>query len=100
MVLDVPVGSIWSIGMQFYAGFEDLNGFLPIKLVMVNQILDAPLEILKSVLVVMPIATSFLTQVPVFRSIPEYHLHKKHPEKLQKNLKIPDQTPVVADFRI
>ena len=60
MMLKVPIGRIGSIYVQFYADLEDLHGFLPIKVIVADESGDAPLEILKPVLMMTTVTASVL----------------------------------------
>ena len=51
--------------MQFYASLEDLDGLLPVEVVVTDECGDAPLEILKSVLMVTTVRASLLVKVPI-----------------------------------
>jgi len=70
MMLEVPVGSIGRIDMQFYASLEDLDGFLPIKVIVTDESVDAALEILQPIQVMSTVATSLLVKVPIFSQFP------------------------------
>ena len=70
MMLEVPVRGIGRIHMQFYASLENLHGFLPVEVIVADEGGHAPLEILKSVLVVTAVTTSLLVKVPRFCQFP------------------------------
>ena len=57
--------------MQFYASLEDLDGFLPIKIVVTDEVGHAPFEIMKPVLMMTTVATSLLVEVPIFCQFPD-----------------------------
>ena len=50
--------------MQLNAGLEYLDSFLPIKIVVTDEVGDAPFKILQPVLVVTTVATSLLVKIP------------------------------------
>ena len=70
-MLKVPVRGIRSIDMQFYASLEDLDSFLPIKVIVTDEGSHAPLEILQPVLMMTTVATSLLVKVPIFSQFPD-----------------------------
>ena len=69
MMLKVPVRGIRSIDMQFYASLEDLDSFLPIKVIVTDEGGHAPLKILQPVLMMTAVTTSFLVKVPILPDI-------------------------------
>ena len=97
-MLKVPIGRIGSIDMQFYASLEDLDGLLPVEVVVTDEGRHAPLEILQPILMMITVATSLLVKGTKTLSIPWHRRHKKLSGELQGNLKPPDQTPVVVEF--
>jgi len=66
MMLKVPVRCIRSIDMQLNAGLEYLDSLLPVEVVVADEGGDAPLKIMKSVLMMTTVTTSVLVKVPVF----------------------------------
>ena len=70
-MLDVPVGSIRSVYVQLYADLEHLHSLLPVKVIVGDEGVDAALEIMKPVLVVLTVTTSLLVQVPIFCQFPD-----------------------------
>ena len=70
-MLKVPVRGIRSIRVQQNASLEDLDGFLPIKIVVTDEGGHAPLEILQSVLMMTTVTTSLLVKVPIFSQFPD-----------------------------
>ena len=56
--------------MQLNADLEDLHSLLPVEVVVSDKSSQTPLEIMKLVLVVTAIATSFFVQVPIFGQFP------------------------------
>ena len=60
MMFKVPVRGIGRIDMQLNAGLEDLDGLLPVEVVVTNEGSHAPFEILKSVLMMTAVTPSLL----------------------------------------
>jgi hypothetical protein len=60
MMLEVPVRRIRSIYVQLNTDLEDIHSLLPVKVVVVDEGSQAPLEIMKSVLMVTTVTTSLL----------------------------------------
>ena len=58
MMLEVPVGSIRSIDMQFYASLEYLDGLLPVEVVITDEGSHTPFEIMKPVLMMTTVTHS------------------------------------------
>ena len=52
--------------MQLYADLEYLHGLLPVEVVVADEGGEAPLEIMKPVLVVTTATPSLLVKVPIF----------------------------------
>ena len=57
-MLDVSVRCIGSIYVQLNADFEDLDGLLPVEVVVSNEGGQAPLEIMKPVLMMTTVTHS------------------------------------------
>ena len=60
MMLKVPIRRIGGIHMQLNTDLEDLDGFLPVDVVVTNEGSHAPFEILKSVLMMTALTPSLL----------------------------------------
>ena len=58
MMLEVPVRGIGRIHMQLNADLEDLDGLLPVEVVVSNEGGQAPLEIMKPVLMMTTVTHS------------------------------------------
>jgi hypothetical protein len=58
MVFEVPVRRIRSIGMQLNAGLEYLNSLLSVEIIVTDEGVDAPLEILQPVLMMTAVTAS------------------------------------------
>ena len=66
------------------------SSLLPIEIVVTDEGVDALLEIMRPILVVIAVTTSLFVEVPEFN----HYRHKEHCVELQENLKLPDQIPV------
>jgi hypothetical protein len=71
MMLKVPVRGIRSIRVQQNASLEDLDSFLPIKVVVTDECGDAALEILQPILMMTTVTTSLLVKVPILCQFPD-----------------------------
>ena len=57
--------------MQLNTDLEDLDGFLPVDVVVTNEGSHAPFEILKSVLMMTTVTASLLVKVPILCQFPD-----------------------------
>jgi len=57
--------------MQLNAGLEYLDGLLPVEVVIADKVADAPLEILKSVLMMTTVTPSLLVKIPILCQFPD-----------------------------
>ena len=83
--------------MQLNAGLEYLHGLLPIEVVITDESGAAPLEIMKSVLMMTTVTTSLLVKIPILSQFPNIVIIRGI-EELQRDLESPEQTPVVVEF--
>ena len=71
MMLDIPIRGIRSIYVQLNADLEDLHCLLPVKVVIADEGVDTPFEIMKPVLVVTAVTTSLLVKIPKLCQFPD-----------------------------
>ena len=57
--------------MQLYASLENIDSFLPIKIVVTDEGRHAPFKILQPVLMMTTVATSLLVKVQIFSQFPD-----------------------------
>ena len=71
MMLEIPVRGIRSIDMQLNASLEDVDGLLPVEVVVANEGGHAPFEIMKPVLMMTTVTASLLVEIPIFSQFPD-----------------------------
>ena len=57
--------------MKLNACLEDLHGLLPVEVVVGNESGHAPFEIMKSVLMMIAVATSLFVKIPILCQFPD-----------------------------
>ena len=57
--------------MQLNAGLEYLDSLLPVEVVVGDECVDTPLEILQPVLMMTAVTASFLVKIPILCQFPD-----------------------------